>query len=267
MAALPAMGSGDGGMAAQTHPGRRLRTRVLRRRSIAPACSHVATRSLPGERRTRVNGHPGLRMPSPTRTRTDSTWEQVAVCESLLQMSRIGGVENRIQRQAAPSFNAWGSRCTTSRNSIAAASTGPTDQCARQRNLRMDKCRLERARMLQYSDGFPAMRLLPQHFAEIDPRRSGSGRPERGWGRLSHRLPHPRWHVSRSVGRPATSSPFCRRSRSSPSAAVCAPRSCCSCCPGCPSIENSCRRTWVSVKPAAAHCITFVDHKSTSRST
>lgn len=32
------------------------------------------------------------------------------------------------------------------------------------------------------------------------------GRPEGGWGRLSHRLPHPHWHIAPAVGGPATSS-------------------------------------------------------------
>jgi len=58
------------------------------------------------------------------------------------------------------------------------------------------------------------------------------GRPEEGWGRWSHRLPHPHWHVRSLGGKGCYVLINCRRSRSSPSAVACAPRSCRNGCRG-----------------------------------
>ena len=60
------------------------------------------------------------------------------------------------------------------------------------------------------------------------------GRPGEGWGRLSHRLPHPHWHVAPSVGRAATSSPIAgdreiRRARRLKPAAHCVTLPMCRC--------------------------------------
>ena len=56
------------------------------------------------------------------------------------------------------------------------------------------------------------------------------GRPEVGRGRWSHRLPHPHWHVRSLGGEGCYVLINCRRSRSSPSAVACVPRSCRSGC-------------------------------------
>lgn len=119
-----------------------------------------------------------------------------------------GNPQKSSMRRMTPSGSAASaSYCAPPSSRRAPARTG-RPACAAASNWRASTLRA------LVSKGLARVKATPR----FSPPPSG-GRPEGGWGRLSHRLPHPHWYVAPSVGRAATSSPIAG-DRSSPSAAA-----------------------------------------------